>query len=332
MTKVLLMGSSRHLDQPGRESFQSCARKIGEQFAKSKASLVVCSSSPNTFDRFVLEGLNSAGGKHSVEAYVPDPEYSEFVAFKDTMTNLTINVTPTKGGWRPNHLRAIRAADLVLSVGGAARGTGTVVYSAEALEKAVLLTRTYGGASEEAWRDFDRYYGDGDKRILMQSVPVPDNWPASLVTLCSDFAKRNPMRRNRLAPGIIATFTAVLLVAAWLLLIAFEPSPPVVWVSVLSIVGTLLGVLLRQAANFKSIDANVVWWEIIQALVVGVILIVFATTLVGVDFFNQIASTDRTTTSLKFGGIALLAGLVLPNFVKWLKGKADSQFPGGSED
>jgi hypothetical protein len=147
---------------------------------------------------------------------------------------------------------AIRAADLVLSVGGAARGTGTVIYSAEALEKAVLLTRSYGGASKDAWRDFDRYYDDEDKRILMQSAPVPDSWAASLVKLCTDFAKRNPMRRNRLFPGIVAGVAAVLLVVAWLLLIAVEPSPPVVWVSVLSIVGALLGVVLRHAANFKD--------------------------------------------------------------------------------
>jgi hypothetical protein len=140
------------------------------------------------------------------------------------------------------------------------------------------------------------------------------------------------MRRNRLFPGIVAGVAAVLLVVAWLLLIAFEPSPPVVWVSVFSIVGALLGVVLRHAANFKSIDANVVWWEVIQALVVGVILIGFATSLVGIDFFKQIGGADRTTTWLKFGTIALFAGLVLPNFVAWLSGRARSQFAGAGDD
>jgi hypothetical protein len=292
--------------------------------------VIACSISENTLDRFVFEGMNSIEGPHPVQFFLPDEEYqngppADLDAFRQSASNLEISPITVNGGWRPTHVRAIREADVVLAIGGDERGTGNVIASAEVLEKPVLVVRSFQGAANNAWQDLSHYYTDPEKQTLGASPS--DSWPAEIVKLCRDFAKRNPMRRSKLLPGIIAAFVTVLLLVAWLVLIGSES---VVQITVLAIIAATLGVVLRHAANHKSIDSTAIWWDLIQALIIGFVLVSLATTLVGVDFFSQIAGEKRAETAVKFGGIALLAGLVTPNFVEWLIARAKSNFPGKS--
>lgn len=331
MTKVMVVGSYRHItDQDERAAFEDAAQRIGQQLAANKATVVLCSMSPNTLDHFVLQGMERIDGPHEVKLFVPESEYRDgpppMPEIFRNASNLKFDRMISPGGWRPAHLRAIRYSDLVLSIGGAERGTGSVVYSAEALEKAVLLVRTFKGASNQAWDDFGRYYNDAERNVLSQPMPLPQEWPASIAKLCNDFANRNPMRRSRPLLAVMSGLVALLLAAGWLWLIVNQPWSPILYMAAVTGVSASVGVILQHSISRDPPDVRAIGWGVAQAVGIALALLIFATALVGDEFLDLIAASDRASITLRFSGVALAAGWLRPEFLKWFSKKARSFF------
>jgi hypothetical protein len=71
--RVLIVGSlDKDSPEHDRQGFISACREVGAALARAKIDLVVGSTSPNTADRWVLEGASSVAGKHKVWVFRPD--------------------------------------------------------------------------------------------------------------------------------------------------------------------------------------------------------------------------------------------------------------------
>jgi hypothetical protein len=93
---------------------------------------------------------------------------------------------------------------------------------------------------------------DTDRQTLEASPTA--SWPADIVKLCVDFTKQNPMQSTRIGPAILMGVMALFLLVASLMLIG---DWSVASVTSVAVVSAILGVVLRHAANFASLDLNV---------------------------------------------------------------------------
>src|SRR5215813_3331131 len=65
--KVLIVGSTHNEPTKStRDAFITACREIGAALARAKIEIVIGSASPNSADRYVLEGVASVEGRHKV--------------------------------------------------------------------------------------------------------------------------------------------------------------------------------------------------------------------------------------------------------------------------
>ena len=109
-----------------------------------------------------------------------------------------MNYPKAGGTYRTSHLRSIASCDVVLAVGGSARGTLNAVSAAEVLLKPVAGVLAFGGATEEVASDFQDYYNDLNRRRLVSSLnSLSEPWANQFVEALIDLARSNPVARSR---------------------------------------------------------------------------------------------------------------------------------------
>lgn len=255
--KVLVVGSCRTLGEQEKDDFRKACEELGVALVRKGHTLIMCSLSERTADRHVLVGANTVEGSHKVLLFRPDPDIASVdpETIQDpgsslTLQNLNIETEEPNGGWRVVHLQAIRNADLVIAISGDSRGTGTLIYSAEALEKAVIVVPGFGGVAAEAWRDFKRFYTSQEQGILRRVWAPGDGWGERLVAMAEGFARRNPMATSSPWASLLGSIvTALILVASWIVVLqVFDPLRyKLGWIAVLTAVAANAGLLLRQS-------------------------------------------------------------------------------------
>jgi hypothetical protein len=168
--RVLIVGSLNYADaEPHRDTFESACRQIGAVLGRKRVELVVGSSSPSTADWFVLEGMATVPGNHTVWFYRPEggdtPNLPSAADAKKTRFNVYHRRLP--GPWAAGRLPQVQWADAVLIVAGA-KGAAQVGYVAMALGKPAVAIASFGGAAAELWTQLAPFYeraGRGSKAI-----------------------------------------------------------------------------------------------------------------------------------------------------------------------
>lgn len=334
--RVFVVGSCRHLEDPrARSEFVSTAEAIGKALSGS-FDIVICSLSETTVDRHIISGALADGGISPL-AYMPD---NYLTRFQDDTTSLRNStgaagasflplVNPVAGGWRVTHLRAIAASDLVIAIGGNERGTGTVIYSAEALGKPVLLLPHFGGATGEAWRDMKHHYSDDDQSILRGIGGDSIAWSSTFASFCKRFMRRNPMRRHRSFWPAGLLLTTLLLVASWIWIFNIDSWPTVPYTTAATISTCGLGIVFRRSIEMDAPRAEEFVVDVVQAIVIGLSIVLLAqgaSYLTGADTENAFLDTDHASLALRFGAVGFLAGFARSNFIDWVVRRATLAF------
>jgi hypothetical protein len=265
--RAFLIGSMREIHEPeGRGAFVKAAEALGAALAARGHEIVVCSAHPDTLDRNAITGANTAKRRSIVHLFRPDtrsmrhdPEH-DVLEYMDVAgyPGLEFRLSESGGGWRNVHLSAMRFSDIVIGMGGTWFGTGSVLYSAQALGKPVLILPTFGGACEEAWDDFQPNYSE-QQRTNMKSRPSDyPSWAAAITDLAEQLRRRNPFSQDNLGHHVLRL--ALLLASILLLLYLFVDgtSLPPAWLSVFLILflSSLAGTTFRASLQaFRLMDA-----------------------------------------------------------------------------
>lgn len=73
--KVLIVGSVHYEGAEAvREQFVTACKELGVALARAGIEIVVGSDSPNTADRYIVEGMSEVEGKHRVWIFRPGQE------------------------------------------------------------------------------------------------------------------------------------------------------------------------------------------------------------------------------------------------------------------
>lgn len=202
-----------------QDNFVSACRQIGVAFANDKRAIIVGSVKEGTADRYVLEGMNSVAGKHTVIVVLPDdgrtaPNASEF-------PNLTFTSRRRGQNWTVARAFQIKEADVVVAIGG---GSGTLQAGlmAPALEKPTLAVRAFPGAARELWSTFRSDYERADISGRDIGLLEETQWTAETAEVVTRSAlclvKRNPYHVNQI-PILLGLMAIVLaMMAGWITL------------------------------------------------------------------------------------------------------------------
>ncbi len=227
--KVLIVGSLHHdPDEPVRNAFVGACKEIGAALARGGFEFVVGSSSPNTADRWVLEGAAGVEGKHRVFVFRPDNGPTPKLPSDDTAKGeFIVSYRRLRGPWAGGRVSQIQAADCVLMIGGA-RGSAQVGYSAMALEKPVLAVACFGGSAAETWTQFEPFY-ERLSTTREQVGNLREEWQPGndeiVVKILKELVRRKIFTRTRLAADALPLLLNMALFAAWVWLFVapFKP-------------------------------------------------------------------------------------------------------------
>jgi hypothetical protein len=247
--RVLIVGSLHHDPAESvKDAFVDACKEIGAALARAGFEFVVGSSSPNTADRWVLEGAASIEGKHRVFVFRPDdgptPKFPADEAAKGTFI---MSYRRLRGPWAGGRVSQIQAADCVLMIGGA-RGTAQVGYSAMALEKPVLAVACFGGSAADTWTQFEPFY----ERLSVTREQVGnlrEEWQAGndeiVIKVLTELVRRKIFSRTRLAADALPLLLNMGLFATWVWLFVAPPQPWQASFFALLAVSAFLGTALR---------------------------------------------------------------------------------------
>ena len=283
--KIMVVGSCRDLDVDQQRQFKAACVDLGSALARQGHTVLLCSPSERSADRHVATGISAVAGTRKILLYRPDaitaasdPETDPSIEVYRTMTNVSLEVAEVDGGWRVVHLRAIKDASLVIAISGSAWGTGTVIYSAEALEKAVVLINSFPGATRNSWRDFRRYYSNHEQEVFQREWRPASHWADDIVDVAVSFAKRKPMVVNRARTALYSFLCGASALAGWitiLLLINGLPSP-VAWIGFMVVLATFLGILLRTSIDLTKYSLYDRINDALQAIIIAFAVILLS--------------------------------------------------------
>jgi hypothetical protein len=155
-----------------RNRFFSACRALGRALAETECSVIIGSQSPNTADRYVVDGAASEEGITRVMVIRPetDPEpyTKEAIRWRERLEFIHKTV---KGSWDDVRIPQLEAADAVILAAG---GTGTRLagYMAIVHEKPVFPISTFGGAAAALWKDKNGFSVKAE-RLLKEIQRVP---------------------------------------------------------------------------------------------------------------------------------------------------------------
>lgn len=247
--KVLIVGSLHHdRAESAKGAFVAACKEMGAALARAGFEFVVGSTSPNTADRWVLEGAASIEGTHRVFVFRPDdgptPKLPADEAAKGTFI---VSYRRLRGPWAGGRVAQIQAADCVLMIGGA-RGTAQVGYSAMALEKPVLAVACFGGSAADTWTQLEPFY-DRLSVTREQVGNLREEWQAGndeiVVQVLGELLRRKIFTRKRLAADALPLLLNTGLFAIWVWLFVAPPEPLQASFFALLAVSAFLGTALR---------------------------------------------------------------------------------------
>jgi hypothetical protein len=261
--KIYVIGSFRDpqaVEQ--RIAFEQACHQLGAEIARRRHKIILCSVTPGTADLPILKGASEVDNEVQIWIYRPDRETLKNEPDSDPTvytssnecSNITFHWVECEGGWRVVHLKAIRDSDVILSIGGNPRGTGTAVYSAEVLNKPVVVLPSFGGASEIAWRDLKRYYSPEQQLTLSSPWDQTSQWAKQIIGVVEHLKNRNPFQEVnafRLVSKIVLGLVAFL---GWFWLFwELPPVPPWLAVVFLLFCASLAGTLLRDTLRVLGV-------------------------------------------------------------------------------
>jgi hypothetical protein len=142
--RVLVVGSLHYEGADRvRSAFTNACMMVGAALGRHQHEIVVGSDSRETADRYIIEGLSSVPGDHRVFVYRPDNR-SPFDARR--WPHLVMSVHQAGTSWATGRSLQIRAADVVLVIGGG-RGTQETIYAVPVLHRPMLVITSFGGAA-----------------------------------------------------------------------------------------------------------------------------------------------------------------------------------------
>lgn len=337
--KILVVGSFRDQSDENLNDFRSACRALGSVLARQNHRVILCSTSESTADRYVLEGMDQTAEVARVIFYRLDRGLADPLADRVTaelfgsLNNVEIDQRYVDGGWRVVHLKSINEADLVISLAGTERGTGTVIYSAEALGKPVFVVPIFGGASEHAWRDFKRFYTSEEVAVLQRPWRESGTWAGELLDAAVDFARRNPIAKVRASDAVSSVIVSLSLVVGWiaaLLRVDGGLIPPLVWAYAMILFATYLGVMLRHSIASGRYDWRRRLYDFFQAILVSFAVFILAE---GVNVFvtDKGILLDRESVRLvgwRLSVIGFFGGFLLDEYIKSLEKRARKALEG----
>lgn len=156
--KIAIFGSwSRDRKRWGlrgsKQEFTEACSSIGRKLAHYGHSIIVGSSSPNTADRYVVNGVIEEAKNANVRFPLirvlrPDDEWRPFDELAGKYPHL-FNFRPrTQEWWQGAHLVGVGEADAILTIGGGG-GTYLVGLASIIAKKTLVPIGSFGGTSEK---------------------------------------------------------------------------------------------------------------------------------------------------------------------------------------
>jgi hypothetical protein len=175
--KVFLVGSKKGVSSANQLDFEDFFKALGASLAQAGHSLIINSGSLSTADPYAIDGANTYHKKTTVYLIRPDVTslLNQDIPLHPYLNeslhpNINFIKETAKSSFRSSHLMSIDRADVIVAVGGS-NGTISVIYTADALRKPIIIIPSFGGASEEAWRDFKGNYTN-ETMTLLQGQPA----------------------------------------------------------------------------------------------------------------------------------------------------------------
>ncbi|MCR6482065.1 hypothetical protein M8542_04510 [Amycolatopsis sp. OK19-0408] len=330
--KVFIVGSPRGAGAEG-EAFREFCRELGQVLVQKGHQVILCSTSETTADRYVFEGVDRAAVNGKVVHFRLDQTQGDpgrrlkAESFLHALRSVDVDLRYVEGGQRVVHLRAIREADLIVSVGGSS-GTAAAVYSAAVLEKPVMVVPSFGGASKDAWSDFRGFYNTDEKNLLQKSPQLSSNWTQEFIELAARFVRRNPMVEVRAAEVVASVATSVVLVGGWIaafVRVNLGFLPPVAWTYVLIMIATYLGVLLRHSFSSAKYSWRHRVNDLFQALIIAFAVLIFAegvNALVAGSGLLLAKGSDVQLLGWRLSIVGFSSGFLLDEYYKVIQAKA----------
>jgi hypothetical protein len=220
--KILIVGSSTHLNEKDRQKFNASCIELGKEIAKRGHKIITCSASKNTADYYVIKGfcLQSPNSeiimyRPSMEVLSEDPDTDIDQLFTDKeILCKQIKQRVVNGGWRPVHLRAIKDVDIVIALGGRNRGTGQVIYFSEIEYKPVVVIPVYGGTAKDIWTDIKHLYNEDVQAKLSQKPEIRD-WAKNIIDAAEIIIKSNIYNNVKLRDNIVKLAIGLILIICW---------------------------------------------------------------------------------------------------------------------
>ena len=318
--RIFVIGSSDSLEAPERANFRKACESLGKAIANRRHNLIICSGDERTADPHLVRGANSVVSQTKVLLYRPDRRTIEdspdnppdpYIDGSE-YSNLTFFRHQCTGGWRVVHLKALHACDAVLAIGGNQRGTGTVVSSAEVLEKPVIIIPTFGGAAEEVWGDFYRYYSDSEQgRLLEPWANANDTvWAERIINTALSIVKRNPFKRVRRRDIACCAVFGLSALEAWITFFFCEQIALNGWLKVILLLScaSLIGIFLRRSLEMLGILLTRGRLKILLVEVTAGLLITFALLLLAQ--FTNFALNNETIGFENLGDVQRVGGVL----------------------
>lgn len=136
-----------------KEDFIKACEIIGRRIASYGHAVIVGSSSPNTADLYVVQGMIKQLGNKDVKyplinILIPSDDSYPFNEIVKMYPNVFGSYLKVQSSWEGAHLISIREADAILTIGGS-RGTYLVGLASIIAGKKIVPIGSFGGASEK---------------------------------------------------------------------------------------------------------------------------------------------------------------------------------------
>jgi len=305
--KVLIVGSLHFEDaEAKRDAFITACRDLGRALARAGLELVVGSESPNTADKYVVEGAIEVPGSRKIVVLRPEGKEAPFLKEREAnQGRIEFIYQLMKGPWTSVRVPQVLAADVVIVIGGG-RGAAQIGDVAPALGRPVLAIPSFGGAANDLWQTLEPFYKQlgslqqklGNLRVAWQ----PDNADLVIQILRESLRLRVFRREgDSMTPQIGFVATVLFLLGMWVWVFASPPSPKVIAFFSLLGISAFLGTGLRNALGLLSdptrrLSLNNMLSEVIAGLLLAfslaVIYLIGAFTITGK--FEFISSTAKT--------------------------------------
>lgn len=242
--KIFIIGSKRkEQDEQEKERFNKAGIELGKAIARAGHTAILCSQSENTIDPYIIQGILNEEGTHSVIFLIPETEAKERSEYLDDLYKksngqLKLERIQQKG-WRIVHLLAAKEADVIIAIGGSVykedssnrkkiseeSGTLAMIYTAEILEKPIILLPFLGGAAKEAW-DYiaGRYYKNVNIDHLQNYIQESDTeWGNKIIEMINRLKRNNPFKKINPKSMIFTVLVGIVSLIGWLYLFFASP-------------------------------------------------------------------------------------------------------------